>query len=536
MRARAAWRRVRSASARIAIRLLAFNLLLAFLPFAGLLYLDTYERHLLEAQERAMVEKGRIFAGAVSSLPAFEPAAIDTILAATGDHGDARLRVIDSDGLVLADSRRFAVAPQESARRYAPATTPRDSWVYRIGVLLYEAGRVAHSALRGPREATPWAKEPSDWLNAPEVAAALAGRYGSATRASPAGQRSLTLYSAVPVVREGKPAAVVLVSQTTFRLLQALYDVRLRVFEVVLLSAAVAGFLSLVVSATIVRPLRRLRAEAAAVVARRGGIARRFHGAGRLDEIGDLARALEELTHRLEDHVGFVESFAADLSHEFKNPLASIRTVADTLPQLDDESERQRFLGMLRRDVRRLERLLAGVNDLVQIEVQLEREPSARTDLVPVVRAVVEACRVRAPRGVTIEFTAPAPATVRGRTEHLAQVVENLVDNAIGFSPDGGTVQVSVERRGEWCELGVRDEGPGIPAAHRERVFERFFSYRPGQDQPRLRHTGLGLSIARTIVEACGGQIELLDSEKGGTHARVRLPSLAGETEVTGQS
>jgi two-component system sensor histidine kinase ChvG len=334
----------------------------------------------------------------------------------------------------------------------------------------------------------------------------------------------LTLYSAVPVVRAGKPEAVVLVSQSTYRLLQALYDVRLRLFEVVLLSALAAGLLSLIVSATIVRPLRVLRSEAAAVVARRGGIARKFRGARRLDEIGDLARALEDLTRRLEEHVRFVESFAADLSHEFKNPLASIRAVADTLPLVEDAAERERFLGMLNRDVRRLERLLAGVTDLVHVGVQLEREPSARTDLVPVVRALVDAHRTRAGRGITIDLTGVSEASVPARADHLEQVVDNLLDNAAGFSPDGGVIRVSVERDGGWSVLTVRDQGPGIPEAHRDRVFDRFFSYRPGQDQPRLRHTGLGLPIVRTIVEGCGGSIRLEDAPGGGTCAQVRLP------------
>jgi len=155
MRARAAWRRVRSASARIAIRLLAFNLLLAFLPFAGLLYLDTYERHLLEAQERAMVEKGRIFAGAVSSLPAFEPRpSIRSSLppAITETPGSGSSIPTGWCWPTRADS--------QWPRRSRPGGTRRRPHprflVYRIGVLLYEAGRVAHSALRGPREATPW--------------------------------------------------------------------------------------------------------------------------------------------------------------------------------------------------------------------------------------------------------------------------------------------------------------------------------------------------------------------------------------------
>jgi two-component system sensor histidine kinase ChvG len=192
---------------------------------------------------------------------------------------------------------------------------------------------------------------------------------------------------------------------------------------------------------------------------------------------------------------------------------------------VDEAGERERFLAMLNRDVRRLERLLAGVSDFVHVGVQLEREPSARTDVVPVVRAVVESHRERAPRGVTIGFDGEGVAIVNARGDHLAQVVDNLLDNAVGFSPDAGTVRVTARHDGAWCVLTISDQGPGIPDGHRDKVFDRFFSYRPGQDQPRLRHTGLGLPIARTIVEACGGSIVLDPAPGGGTCARVRLPS-----------
>lgn len=525
MARRLGWARLRKAPSRIAVRLLAFNVLLTFLPFAGLLYLDTYERHLLEAQERAMVDQARVLAGVAATVPTLDAASMDAISMAMGGHGDARLRIISIDGSVIGDSHRNGGGGQRAAARRASGTPARDTLIYRLGRSLYDGGRWMIALARPSRGTSARTKEPANWLSAPEVKAAFAGRYGSATRATPGGQRSVTLYSAVPVMRAGRPEAVVLVSQSTYRLLQALYDVRLRIFEIVLLSAVVAGLVSLLVSATIVRPLRVLRSEAAAVVARRGGIAKTFRGARRRDEIGELARALEDLTRRLEERVGFVESFAADLSHEFKNPLASIRAVADTLPLIEDAAERERFLEMLNRDVLRLERLLAGVSDLVHVGVQIEREPTARTDIVPVVRALVEAHRERVGRGITIELASVNEATVPARADHLEQVVDNLLDNAAGFSPASGVIHVSVERESGWNVLTVRDQGPGIPEAHRDRVFDRFFSYRPGQDQPRLRHTGLGLPIVRTIVEACGGTIRLDNAPGGGTCARVRLPN-----------
>jgi two-component system sensor histidine kinase ChvG len=532
-RIRRAWTAFRSLTARIAIRLLAFNLLLVFLPAAGLLYLNTYERHLLEAQERGMVQQARIVAAAAASQPAPDGAALDVLFERIEDRGDARIRVIDRDGHVIADSNHIPVSRRRPPPPGASSSVvkSRESWLYRIGARLYG---VIHLLIEKGAAYRPYggaAREPASWLDAPEVQSALAGRYGAVTRVSVGGQRSVTLYGAVPVSQGDRVTGVVLVSQSTYRLLQALYDVRLRIFAVVVWSAAAAALLSLLVSATIVRPLRRLRRDAGAVVARRGGIARRFEGARRRDEIGDLARALEGVTQRLEDHVHFVESFAADLSHEFKNPLASVRTVAETLEQAEDPDQRHRFLEMLKRDVQRLDRLLAGVNDIVYLEGRLERESSAWLPLAPLVRSVVEGTRLRAGHTVTIELDVEESPAVRGTREHLERVMDNLLDNAVSFSPPGGRVEVVTRYAGGWCEIAIRDHGPGIPDEHRRRVFDRFFSYRPGQQASRYQHAGLGLPIVRTIVEAYGGSIDLDNAEGGGTCARVRLPA-----RTTGQA
>ena len=517
------WRRVRIFLSGIALRLLAFNLLLVFLPAAGLFYLDTYERHLLEAQERAMVQQARTVAAAAAIMPSLDKTQLDAMFAAMGDGGEPRVRVFDGAAGLVSDSiRGMSQGTAPEVARYEPQRR-RDSWLYRTGSRLYELFKTLRMIGRSSPGKARSEPEPVEWRSAPEMKAALAGQYGSATRVTRGGQRSVTLYVAVPIRRDGQTVGAVLASQSTFRLLRALYDVRRRVFAIVVWSMLAASVLSLLTSATIVRPLRRLRAEAASVVARRGHVARAFSGARRHDEIGDLARALEDVTRRLEEHLRFVESFTADLSHEIKNPLASVRTVADTLPQLETEEERARFLDMLDRDVLRMERLIAAVSDLVRVETDLERQAPDWVDLVPIARGLVEARRIVTGGCPGVEFHAPATAAVRGRPDHLAQAVDNLLDNAVSFSPAQGTVTLTITADGDICEVSVRDHGPGLPDAHRERVFERFFSYRPGQPQPRLRHTGLGLAIARTIVESYGGSIDLQNAEGGGACARVRL-------------
>jgi two-component system sensor histidine kinase ChvG len=370
--------------------------------------------------------------------------------------------------------------------------------------------------------------QPASW---PEVQAALAGRYGSATRLTRGGQRSVTLYSALPIRAgdpgsSGKVTGVVVVSQSTYRLLQAIYDVRLRIFEVVMGSLLVAAVLTFVVAATIARPIRRLRRDAAELLDHRGRLTRRFQASARRDEIGDLGRALDELTRRLDEHLRFVEAFSADVSHEFKNPLASIRTIAEMLASVEDPAERERFLAMMRRDVDRLERLLSGVREIATIDAQLEREATMDVDVRAIVTNVADAHRLRCQGRVTIAIDGPAPVHVRAAPERLAQIFDNLVDNAIGFSPDGGTVTIVITKIDGNCRVSIRDEGPGIPSAHLTRIFERFFTYRPGTPDNRQRHTGLGLAIAKAIVESYGGTIAATprDDDRSGACLVVRLP------------
>jgi two-component system, OmpR family, sensor histidine kinase ChvG len=514
----------------LAARLLLFNVLLVFLPVAGFLYLDVFEAQLLADQERAMVQQGRLLAAALAEQGEPTAAAARALLARLGGRLEARLRVVDRRGALLADSSllgpRLAAPPAVAERSYRPAARgARASWVYRLGAALYGLARRLHEIgepMGRARRSQPPAAPPLD----PEVVrAALAGRYGAATRPTSGGERSLTLYSAIPIRSGGQVVGAVVVSQSTARPLAALYAVRLDVFQVFLASLAVAAVLSLLVSATIARPLRRLRDEAHALVDRRGRLRGSFRGSSRADEIGDLARALESLTRRLEGHLRFTESFAADVSHEFKNPLAAIRSATELLAEVEAPADRERLLGVAQREVARLERLLSGVREITEIDARLEAEAAPAVALDALLAEVVAGLRPRAARAVAIDLGAVAtPILVRAAPERLAQAFENVIDNALGFSPDGATVTVTITTRDGVAVATVDDRGPGIPEAHRERVFDRFFRYRPGAPKARDGHTGLGLAIARAIVEGYGGTIAARDRAGGGASFEIRLP------------
>jgi len=512
-------------------RLLAFNLLLVFLPLFGFLYLGVYENRLLRAQERSMVQQARLLAAALSTVPSTETDGneAERLIASLQGRLDARLRVVDARGNLLADSSRIAPPPDDTpaADEYAPGRKPtREKLLYRVGAWFY---RIYARIFEPPTPALESAEfyGAARRLDGPEILSALEGKYGSATRVSASGQRSVTLYSAVPFRRDGEIAGAVLVSQSTFRILQDIYAERLGLFKVVLLSIAVAALLSFVVAATIARPLRRLRDEAKAILDHRGRLTGGFQGSRRADQIGDLARALQELTRRLEGRIRTLESFAADVSHELRNPLTSIRTAAEMAAEVDDPAERRRFRDIVQRDIARVERLLAGVRDIASIDATLDQEAKENVPLDRLLAEIVESFNVREHGRVRFRLESRVTATVRGSTDRVSQIVENLLDNAAGFSPEGGEVVVSLERRDSSAVIRVADRGPGIPAQHLERVFDRFFTYRPGEGASSADgHSGLGLSIAAAIAEGYGGRITAAIREGGGAVFEERLPEV----------
>ena len=510
---------------RISVRLLAFNILLVFLPAAGMLFLDTYERHLLEAQERTMGQEGRLLAAALELEPQLDAGRARTLLVQLGQRHQARLRVVDVKGGVVADSALLGPRREVGNAPDADTSTagPRGTWLYRLGSLPV---RVFRRLAGAPGEERVEAVDPTGGLAGPEVAAALAGRYGAATRLLPGAPRTVVLSIAIPIRIDGAVVGAAVVSQSTSRILDALYAVRLDVFRVFLASLAVALALTLVVATTISRPLARLRARAGEILDRRGRLRGSFAPSRRSDEIGELERALAELTQRLEQHLGATEAFAADLSHEFRNPLAAIRSATEMAREVEDATERIRFLSMIERDVARMERLLAGAREVSRIDALLEDEDRDPLPLRELLANLVDSFRLHtSDDGPHFALEVPdAPLVVLASSDRLTQVFENLLENAASFSPPGATVTVRLRRVDERAEVVVADQGPGIPSEHRDRIFSRFFSYRPGGEAQDEGHTGLGLAIVKAVVEGYGGSVSVRSDSGEGTRVVVSLP------------
>jgi two-component system sensor histidine kinase ChvG len=298
-----------------------------------------------------------------------------------------------------------------------------------------------------------------------------------------------------------------------------------------MIGAAVAIFLSsLLLALFIAQPLRRL-AWAADRLRLTG--ATRLHlpdVSKRKDEIGALAHSLEAMTGALADRIDTNERFAADVSHEIKNPLASIRSAVDAARAVNDEERRGKLLGIVAQDVKRLDRLITDISRATRIEAETARADLDEVDLGTMLFELARAypAAEEEPHHVEVAFAGAKPvgAVVLGQAGALGQVFRNLIDNARSFSPDGGRVSVGVEvlrgKEGQVVRASVDDQGPGIPPENLETIFRRFYTQRP-KGAAFGGNSGLGLSIARQIVGAHNGRIYAQNIERDGQIAGARL-------------
>jgi two-component system, OmpR family, sensor histidine kinase ChvG len=329
-------------------------------------------------------------------------------------------------------------------------------------------------------------------------------------RLNPRGETIVSV--AVPIQRFQAVRGALLLSTQGGDIDAIIASERFALLQVFLVAAIVMVVLSLLLAGAIVNPVRRL-AEAAERV-RRGAKSRQEipDFSSRSDEIGHLSGALRDMTRVLYNRIEAIERFAADVAHELKNPLTSLRSAVETLPLARSEESRSRLLSIIQHDVRRLDRLISDISDASRLDAELARAEAEPIDMAKLLEAVVSVTNERR-REHDPKFTLTVEPHPRGRDaffvlghdSRLGQVVSNLLDNARTFSPRDGQVRVRLRRVKANVEVIVEDDGPGIPPHALERVFERFYTDRP--DQGFGQNSGLGLSISRQIVEAHRGRI-----------------------------
>nr|WP_182305815.1 sensor histidine kinase [Ciceribacter thiooxidans] len=535
-------------------RIVFFNLAALFVLVGGILYLNQFREGLIDARVESLLTQGEIMAGAISASASVDtnsitidpqkllelqagqsitpvpndedlefpinPERVAPVLRRLISPTRTRARLFDADANLLLDSRhlysrgqvlRFDLPPIENE---APGVI---EWLARVfNRMLQPSGLPLYKEAPG-----------GDGSIYPEVMNALTGVRGAVVRVTDSG--ALIVSVAVPVQRFRAVLGVLLLSTQAGDIDKIVHAERLAILRVFGVAALVNIVVSLLLSSTIATPLRRL--SAAAIRVRRGAKEREEipDFSARQDEIGNLSVALREMTTALYDRIDAIESFAADVSHELKNPLTSLRSAVETLPLARTDTSRQRLMDIIQHDVRRLDRLISDISDASRLDAELARSDAKPVDLEQLLASMVEISRqirsTKKPVDITLLVDRkPGVRTsfvVNGHDLRLGQVVTNLIENARSFVPEkGGRIIVRLFRTKGRCVVQVDDNGPGIQIENIDRVFERFYTDRP-EGESFGQNSGLGLSISRQIAEAHGGTLKaenIIDGATGQTH------------------
>jgi two-component system sensor histidine kinase ChvG len=366
---------------------------------------------------------------------------------------------------------------------------------------------------------------PDEGVKYPEVAAALNGAPADVVRVD--SDHQLVISVAVPVQRVRATVGVLLLSTAPGEIDSIVATERWGVLRIALVAATVTVIISLLLASTIAGPLRRLSEAAEKVQTSISSRAEIPDFSYRTDEVGHLSRSLRAMTGALYNRIEAIERFAADVAHELKNPLTSLRSAVETLPRAKRPEDRERLNAIIQHDVRRLDRLISDISNASRLDAELARETSEPVDLEKLCAAMVAIQHdLAAPQDVNVVLEKREgrfPATTVGHDSRLAQVVNNLTDNAISFSPRGGTVTVSIATTEDRIVATVSDEGPGI-RGDITRIFQRFYTDRPDGEHFG-DHSGLGLAISKQIIEAHRGTISAQNrTDRSGAIFTVTLP------------
>lgn len=503
-------------------RILLVNVLPLVLLVAALLYLDQYQNGLLEAEVLALREQARIFAGALgeSAVRTADPAdpklvteiARPLLYRLTDPTPDADARLYAPDGTVLVDSRlrpgpggSINTEPLPPPVQYGPILGTV-SWMYDRIMSLFPHDRPIPLVELSPGAGLEWQPNVKEELQLNSA--------GQSREMPPYIRRTkdnrLLVTVAEPVERDHHTVGIILLTREAREVDASLFAVRISVMALFFLALVLTVLLSWYLSLTIARPILRLAGVAAEMregEGRAGGVPSAL--LQRRDEVGALATALSDSAQALWARMDAIERFAADVAHEIKNPLSSIRSAIETLRRIDDPVRQRQLLAIITQDVARLDRLISDVSDASRLDAELSRMAGQRVEVVPILNALAELDEATRDTDNDPKLEVEAAGSglaVWAVEDRLVQVLRNLIANAQSFSPPRGHIWLRVREAGDMVEIAVEDEGPGVPEGKLEHVFDRFYSERP-EGERFGQHSGLGLSISRQIIEALHGRI-----------------------------
>jgi two-component system, OmpR family, sensor histidine kinase ChvG len=532
-------------------RILVLNLAALAVLVTGILYLNQFREGLIDARVESLMTQGEIIAAAIAASASVSTDAITVdpekllelqagqTISPTDDSIEAmefpinpervapllrrlisptrtRARIYDRDANLMLDSQHLYAGGQVLRFNLPPVANDDESWletaVNWFGQLFKRSDLPIYQDSPGGNGAA-----------FPEVMTALTG--GASTIVRMNEQGGLVVSIAVPVQRFRAVLGVLQLSTQGSDIDRIVQAERLAIVRVFAVAVFATGILSMLLASTIANPLRRL--AAAAVRVRRGVRTREEipDFSDRQDEIGNLSIALRDMTSALYARIEAIESFAADVSHELKNPLTSLRSAVETLPVARTPESQKKLMDVIQHDVRRLDRLITDISDASRLDAELARQDAQKVDLKALLTNLVSgAAEMRRDKKVSVTLeVAKLPTGVKsyvipGHDLRIGQVVTNLIENARSFVTDGtGRIKVSLEAATGFVRVLVEDNGPGITSDNIDRIFERFYTDRPSVEAFG-QNSGLGLSISRQIIQAHGGSINaenILDAKTG---------------------
>ncbi len=496
-------------------RILSVNILALVVLASSLLYLNKYEENLIEAERLILKNQGKIFAGALAQrvVPSKngdlnEVNRVDSslmlrrLVSVTG----ARVRIYDAKGLVVTDSRTLNSLTTGMVD-VSDLPPPEDN--KRVSNIIDNIYEKLLWILPGRQDLIHFGESQGEGSRIYlEVKKALAGQHTDALRVDANGH--LVLVAAIPVQRFKKILGVVLLSLSGQKIDQAVKELRFDIVKIFGVALAITIFLSFYLARSIVGPLGRL-AMAADRLKRSPGQPSYIGGfKNRNDEIGVLASNLNTMTEALSQRIDAIETFAADVAHEIKNPLSSLRSAVETVSRVKETDQQKKLMKIIQDDVQRLDRLITDISAASRLDAELSREKRVAIDVTKMLEVLAQNYRVdnKPPKTAPV-LIRPIDdlAIVNGDEGRLLRVFENLLDNSFSLALEKAKILIRVTVHEETVEVSVEDNGPGIPAGSADKIFERFYSERPDPESFG-KHSGLGLSISRQIVASHGGEIK----------------------------
>jgi two-component system sensor histidine kinase ChvG len=495
-------------------RILLLNVVALAIPVVGLLYLPTYRDSLIQSELELMKTEGMLFSGALAeSGVVTDPDGSERLQPDTSrqtirrlvDVSKTRARLFLPNGTLIADS--FLLSGPGGMLVIEPLPPPEPP----AGPILEALGS-AYDWLLGQmpaREIYPPYGESAVQVadDYQEVDKALDGETSTFVRSG--GDNTLVLSVAVPVQRYRQVLGALFLTKKGKDVEVTLKQTRVTIIAVSLVALGVTVLASLYLASTIALPIHRL-ADAADRVRRAKGRSIAIPDlSARRDEIGDLSGALRDMTEAVWRRMDAIERFAADVAHEIKNPLSSLRSAVETVARIEDPQQQRRLMAIILDDVQRLDRLISDISDASRVDAEMSRAEIGRVKIRDLIAALVDIHSVTGGDGapkVVADMPPKDDLVVMGAEGRLGQVVRNLLSNALSFSPPGGTVTLKARREHGRIIVNVEDEGPGIPEDKLKAIFDRFYTERPEGEKFGM-HSGLGLSISQQIVEGHNGRL-----------------------------